>query len=180
MPGFGRSAARPIKSLTIAVAIVILLIVGWIIVSQLPAKFSDRYESFYPSLVEAKKDGAIDRGWIPDDILPASSGSIHELHNLSPSREWCAFEFPTQDSDKLRKKLKGIDVLLPPSVRVIKDPDVSWWPTVLKGDLDTARIRNQGFDLYAVERPANSVQSFIMLFAIDWSEGRAFFYLTYK
>jgi hypothetical protein len=178
MPGTGRFA-RPSKPLMIAVVMVILFIVGWVVFSQLSAKVNDRYESFYPSLAEAKKDGAIDRGWIPDDLLPASSGSIHEVHDLSPSREWCAFEFATQDSGKLRKNLKRTDVI-PPSVRVVRNPNVSWWPAVLKGNLDTARIRNQGFDLYAIERPANSVQSFIMLFAIDWSKGRAFFYLAYK
>jgi hypothetical protein len=179
MPRLARAVAHPSKRLLIGVAIAILSIVGWLVASLLSVKFTDRSETFYPSLIEAKKDGAIDRGWIPGDLLPASSATIHELHNLSPAREWCAFAFATQDSEELRKKLKGVDVL-PPSVRVIEDPAVSWWPTVLKGNLDTARIRNEGFDLYAVERPANSVQSFILLFAIDWSKGRAFFYVMYK
>ena len=178
MPGFGRFG-QPRKSLAIAVGTVILLISAWLVYARLSAKYSDRYESFYPSLAEAKKDGAIGRGWIPDDILPSSSRNIHEVHDLSPSRQWCAFEFAPDESENLRKNLKRIDVL-PPSVRRVRDPNVRWWPTALKGNLDAQGIRNQGFDLYATEQPANSVQSFILLFAIDWSKGRAFFYGTYK
>src|SRR6266568_9414471 len=134
MHGFGR-IGTPSKPLVIAAVMIILLIGGWLVFARLSAKFSDRYESFYPSLAEADKDGAITRGWIPDNILPGSSRDIHEVHDLSPSREWCAFEFASDDAEKLRKNLKRID-LLPPSVRVVRDPDVPWWPTALKGNLD--------------------------------------------
>ena len=178
MPGFG-GFGRPSKPLAVAVGVAILLIVAWVAVSRLSASLNDRYESSYPSLAEADKDGAITRGWIPDDLLPSSSRTIHELHDLSPSREWCAFEFATDDSQRLRKSLKSIDVL-PLSVRSIRNPDVSWWPSVLKGDLDVAKIRSDGFDLYEVERPANSVMTDVLLFAVDWSKGRGFFYRTSK
>jgi hypothetical protein len=178
MPGFGRSG-RPRKPLAVAVGVVVLLIVAWVVAARLAASLSDRYESFYPSLVEAEKDGAITRGWIPDDLLPSSSRAIHELHDLSPSREWCAFEFANDDSQRLRKNLKSIDVL-PPSVRRVRNPDVSWWPSVLKGNLDITRIRGGGFDLYEVDRPANSVMTDVLLFAVDWSKGRGFFYRTSK
>lgn len=141
--------------------------------------FSDRHESFYASLSEARKNGAVDRGWVPDDILPDSSHKIRELHNLSPSREWCAFEFASGDSEKLGKSLSSIDVL-PASVRRIPNPDVLWWPNALKGDIDPQRLRNFGFSLYVVERPANSVMTEISLFAVDWTKGQAFFYSTYK
>jgi len=180
MPGAGAGRfGRPSKPLAITVGIVLLLIVGWVVVAPVTTSLNDRYESFYPSLAEADKDGAITRGWIPDDLLPSSSRTIHELHDLSPSREWCAFEFATDDSQRLRKNLKSIDVL-PPPVRRVRNPDVSWWPGVLKGNLDIARIRSDGFDLYEVERPANSVMTDVLLFAVDWSNGRGFFYRTSK
>lgn len=178
MPG-ARRIGSPSTPLSVVLAIVILLIGGWVGFSQLSAKFSDRLESFYPSLADADKDGAITRGWIPDDLLPTSSRDIHEVHDLSPSREWCAFQFASDDSEKLRKTLKRIDVL-PPPVRHVRDPKVAWWPAVLKGDLDAREIRNRGWDLYVTERPASPVQRFVLLFAVDWSKGRAFFYSTYK
>jgi hypothetical protein len=174
MPGFGRSG-RPGRSLAVAVGIVILLIVVCVVVARLSTSFSDRYESFYPSLAEAEKDGAITRGWIPDDLLPSSSRAIHELHDLSPSREWCAFEFVPTDSQNLGTNLKLVDVV-PQSVGHVPSPRVSWWPSVLVGNLDAQKIHKAGFDLYFVERPATSVSSSVWLFAIDWSRGRGFFY----
>jgi hypothetical protein len=59
-------------------------------------------------------------------------------------------------------------------------PKVLWWPSALKGNLDAKGIRHQRFDLYTIERPGNSVQNFILLFAVDWSKSRAFFYSRYK
>src|SRR5712664_3591068 len=81
----------------------------------------DRLESFYPSLADADKDGAITRGWVPDDILPASSRTIHVVGELSPSKEWCAFEFLPNDSQSLLKNLKSVDAL-PPPVKHIRSP----------------------------------------------------------
>jgi len=139
----------------------------------------DLKETFYASLSEADKDGAITRGWIPDDLLPSSSRAIREVHDLSPSTEWYVFEFAPADSQTFRKHLKGIDAL-PASVTHVPNPDVSWWPGMLKGNLDRERIHKEGFDLYIVERPATSVTTDVLLFAIDWSKGRGFFYRTSK
>jgi len=147
--------------------------------SSLAVGCGDRQESFYPNLSEADKAGAITRGWVPDDILPASSRAIHVVGELSPSKEWCAFEFLPADSQRLLKNLKGVDVL-PPPVRRVPSPGGSWWPAVLKGNLDIEKIRKAGFQLYMVERPATSVTTEILLFAIDWPQGRGFFYLTGK
>jgi hypothetical protein len=156
---------------------VFLLIVAWLVFSRLSAKSGDRRESFYPSIVEAQKDGAITRGWIPDDILPSSSRTIHEMHKLSPSTEWCAFEFDPADSQRLRKNLKRVDVI-PLPVRSVPNPGASWWPRVLSGDLDVDAIHVEKFDLYTLERQETSVTMEILLFAIDWSKGRGYFYST--
>jgi hypothetical protein len=145
--------------------------------SVLLACRSDRRESFYASLAEADKAGAITHGWIPDNLLPGSSRAIHEVHEISPSTEWCAFEFLPNDAQGLRKNLKSVDAL-PPSARRVPSPGVSWWPAVLKGNLDVDKIHRAGFDLYVVVRPETSVTTEILLFAIDWPKGRGFFYRT--
>jgi hypothetical protein len=176
MPGFGRFG-RPGKPVAVAAGIVIVLIVAWVVVARLSASFSDRYESFYASLAEAEKDGAITRGWIPDEFLPRSSRSIHEVHDLSPSTEWCAFEFAPTDSQNLLSKLKHVEVL-PPPLRHVPRPGVAWWPSVLVGDLDVEQIHKSDFDLYFVERPLTSVSTGYWLFAINWKTGRGFFYFT--
>jgi len=139
----------------------------------------DHFESFYPSLADAEKDGAITRGWIPGDILPPSSRTIHVVGELSPSKEWCAFEFLPTGSESFLKNLKSVDAL-PPQVKHIRSPDMSWWPSVLEGNLDVEKIHKAGFQLFVVERPANSVDMGIYLFAVDWSKGHGFFYWTYK
>jgi hypothetical protein len=75
----------------------------------------------------------------------------------------------------LRTHLKQVDVP-PPSVGHVPSPGVSWWPSVLAGDLDVERIHKSGFELYFAERPATSVTTTVWLFAIDQSKGRGFFY----
>jgi hypothetical protein len=148
-----------------------------LLASLLPACSSDRHESFYPTLADADKAGAITHGWIPDDLLPPSSRAIHEVHEISPSTEWCAFEFSPADSQNLRTRLKSV-AALPPSVNRIPKPGVSWWPAALRGDLDVEKIHRAGFELYLVEMPATSVTTDILLFAMDWPKGRGFFYRT--
>jgi len=155
--------------------LLILLIRAWVAAPRLSARFSDRHEAFYPSLVDAAKDGAITRGWIPDDFLPRSSHSIHEVHDLSPSTEWCAFEFVPAASQNIFANLKRVEAL-PPSVKRVPSPGVSWWPPVLEGDLDFEKIHKAGFDLYFVERPATSLSNAIWFFAIDWSKEHGFFF----
>lgn len=175
MPGFGRSG-RPSKPLAVTVGSV-LVVAGWVMIARLATRHGDRHESFYPSLAEAEKDGAIARGWIPDDLLPGSSRAIYEVHDLSPSTQWCAFEFDPAGSQRLRKNLKSIDVI-PAPVRRVPNPHVAWWPRVLKGNIDMDTIHKEKFELYVVERPETSVTREVLLFAIDWSKGRGFFYST--
>jgi len=140
---------------------------------------NDRREYFYQTVADADKAGEITRGWLPDDLIPGNSRDIHLAEELSPSKEWCAFEFLPSDAEILRKNLKSIDSL-PSSVRQVRSPGASWWPEVLTGNLDAGKINKAGFQLYVVERPANDVNMGIYLFALDWSKGRGFFYWTYK
>jgi len=149
------------------------------LVLVLVACHSDRPESFYASLADVKKADASAQSWIPDDILPASSRTIHVVGELSPSKEWCAFEFLPTDSQKPLKSLKSLDAL-PPPVKDIRSPHVPWWPSVLEGNLDVEKIHKAGLKLFIVERPANSVDMGIYLFALDLSKGRGFFYWTYE
>jgi len=146
------------------------------LMGALLACHNDRYESSYPSLADADKAGAIAHGWIPDFLLE-SSRTIHEIHDLSPSTGWCAFEFLPNDSQSLRKNLKSVDALTP-SVRRVPSPGVSWWPAVPKGDLELEKVHQAGFDIYELVTPATESTKSVKLFAIDWAKGRGFFYET--
>jgi hypothetical protein len=136
----------------------------------------DRRESFYPSLADARRDGATDRGWMPD-FLPESSRSIHELHDLSPSTQWCAFEFLPAEAAALHKRLKS-DGSSVPSVRRVPDPGKPWWPAVLAGDFDAKKIHESGLDLFLIVEPETASTKEVLLVAIDWVKGRGFFYRT--
>ncbi len=166
---------RILRTMISSIAFLLLPVLCVGLTSNLVVGCGDRHELFYPSLADADKDGAITRGWIPDELLPGGSRAIHEVHELSPLREWCAFEFLPTDSQGLRKSLKNVDAL-PPSVRRLPSPGVLWWPAVLKGNLDVEKIHRAGYEPYMVEKPATSVTTDILLFAIDWPKGRAFFY----
>lgn len=139
----------------------------------------DRRESFYPSLADADKAEAITHGWIPDDLLPHSSHAIREVHELSPSREWCSFEFLPAEWQSPKKDFKSVDAL-PPSLMHVPNPGVSWWPAVLRGNLDVNKIHSEGMSLYLVERPATSVTTDVLVFAIDGAKGHGFFYRVEK
>src|SRR5205823_428258 len=169
MAGAGRFRC-PSKTLVLAAGFIALFIAAWIVL-RLATSHSDRYESFYPSLAEAEKDGATTRGWIPDDLLPISSRAIHEVHDLSPSTQWCAFEFDPADTQHLRKNLKRTDVI-PTPVGPLPNPEVAWWPRMLRGNIDIDTIHKEKFELYVVERPETSATKEILLFAIDWLAGR--------
>ena len=157
-----------------AAASIALLCVG--LVCLLAACHNDRRESFYPSLAEAKKDGAIDRGWIPY-FLPESSRGIHEVHDVSPSTTWCAFEFAPSDSQGLRKSLQSVDAQAP-TVRHVPSPGKSWWPAVLEGNVDVEKIHKAGFEIYVLTAPEASVTKEILLFSINWTKGYGYFYRT--
>ena len=159
-------ASTPVSAAVLCVGLICIFV----------ACHSDHRESYYPTLRDADKEGATTRGWIPD-LLPQSSRNIREVHEISPSTEWCVFEFVPTDSQVLRTNLKSVSAL-PPSVRSVPNPGVSWWPAALNGKLDVEKIHREGFEIYVVERPADSVTTNISLFAIDWSNGRGFFYST--
>jgi len=159
---------------------VFLLAGAFVLLLIISVLAGERQESWsYSNLSEANKAGAITRGWVPDDILPASSRNIRVVGELSPSKEWCAFEFSPADTEILTKNLKSVESL-PFSVRQLRSPSASWWPEVLTGVLDVGKIEKSGLRIYVVERPANSVNMGIYLFALDCSKGRGFFYWTYK
>lgn len=149
----GETALSRMVITNLRIPFVVLACIGLICV--LTACHSDRRESFYPSLNYAEKDGALDRGWIPE-FLPESSRSIHEVHDVSPSTTWCAFDFSPGDSQDFRKHLNSV-TLLPHSVGHVPSPGVSWWPPALQGTLDVEKIHAAGFDVYVIERPETAV-----------------------
>lgn len=135
-------------------------------------------ESSYKSMLEAKQEGAIDHGWIPD-YLPASSRDIHEVHRISNPVGWCSFEFSPSDSEALRKSLQtlGHRTL---SYERIESPSKTWWPALLEGNLNIRDVNANGYELFVISKPEQDAmhRTFEYLFLINWSKGAGFFYQT--
>jgi hypothetical protein len=131
-------------------------------------------DSFYPNRSDAEKNGEFDRGWLPN-FLPNSSHAIHLAYDLSPSREWCRFEFNRQDEETLLSGLKSANS---PSLRVahIPSPQLQWWPKVLEANLNLQAIQRAGFEVYSVTRSISQEHNETLVFAINRKEGRGYFY----
>lgn len=127
-------------------------------------------ESFYKSLDEARSDGAMKRGWIPN-VLPASAHSIHEEHNLDTNRTWGAFAFASNDRAWLRR-LKP----LPADARLtVPSPGARWW--VLDA-ATAADLKKSGFDVFVYEEPPFHAAALPnrVYFVVHKQEGSAFFW----
>lgn len=133
-------------------------------------------ESSYRTLADARNDGAIDRGWLPD-YLRQSSREIHEIHRIEHPKTWCSFKFLANDSESLRRTLKSLDKSQLAGMR-IEDPSVSWWPAEFDGNLQVGKVNQEGYELLGVDESTGGNRTLVYLFLIDWSKGRAFFYQT--
>ena len=139
----------------------------------------ERLESFYPHLTDAIDSGALTRGWIPN-FLPESSYDIHEMHDITSSRTWCSFNFAPDDSHGLRNAFAGSVDTLPPELKHIDSPKMSWWPEFLECDLIIETLQEQGFTLYIIEEPSYMDKTRPVLFAIDWTKGIGYSHRTYS
>lgn len=135
-------------------------------------------ERSYATLADADKAGEITRRWIPD-FVPQSSRNIRIIGGVSPTFEYCAFDFSPADSRNFKNAITPVDSL-PEWARQVRDPRVRWWPSVLAGRLDVPAIRNAGFEIYTHSEleTVGGTGTVSYLFAIDWARGRVFFYST--
>jgi hypothetical protein len=152
----------------------ILFIGMWLASSFLFGACSDRRELFYVTLADAAKAGEVSRGWIPD-YLPVSTHTIRLAYDPSSPRTWCAFQFSPSDSQGLKKNLTSV-AILPQDLQRLQGPGSSWWPAFLEGDVRLADIRANGFNAYTIEEADIPSGTAPVLFAVDWSTGRGFFF----
>jgi len=70
-------------------------------------------EVFYKDMDAARKDNAVERGWIPN-IIPESSTEIHERHDLDTNRVWISFKF---DRKGIQGLIDQVEELTPAEVK---------------------------------------------------------------
>jgi hypothetical protein len=79
-------------------------------------------ESHYPTLAEAKRDGAIERGWLPP-WLPGSAVEINEIHDVDSNRGFIALRYASSDEGRYKSACQRIVGEVPPN----PEPRVKWW-----------------------------------------------------
>ena len=121
----------------------------------------------YATLDEAEKAGAVERGWMPRG-LPAGARDIREAHDPDGRRRWALFSFPTAEAEVLKGLLEPTE--FPLENQVCDAPArIEWWPVLLRGNLDPERIGATGLRAY---RSADRT----LLFAVNWNQGRAYYW----
>ena len=120
----------------------------------------------FATLAEARAAGAIANGYLPEG-LPPGTHDIREGHVPGTSQKWGLFEYPQSEESLVRALLQPDEVSLVHE-RCDVPPRVEWWPPMLRGPLDRARLEPTGIHTYR-SRTGN------LLVAVNWSQGRAYY-----
>jgi hypothetical protein len=93
-------------------------------------------ETTYDSVVEARDDGAFQRGWLPPE-LPSTTRLIREAHDLDTNVGWIAIRYDSAEYGTLDGVYQSPEWEFVPydeSRRRVRfpDPPMDWWPVELR------------------------------------------------
>jgi hypothetical protein len=120
----------------------------------------------FATLEEAVSEGAAIEGRLPRG-LPPGTREIREAHDRKGPRRWGLFEFPAAQGEALRALL-GREVPFG-GERCNPPRRIEWWPVQLRGQLDEERLVATGLQAY--EAREND-----LIFAVNWGQGRAYYW----
>ncbi len=142
-----------------------MVAVAWLLLAACAGINSQTYA--YATLDEARRAGAIEAGWVPEGLPPAS----HDLRVAQvpgTSQHWGIINFPRAEEPALRALLEPEELSL--TGRHCDMPGrIEWWPTLLRGALDDGRLAATGIRGYRARAGGR-------LFAVNWSQGRAYYW----
>ena len=121
----------------------------------------------FATLAEARAAGAIAKGWMPEG-LPPGSHDIREGHVPGTTERWGIIDFPQAEEASLRALLQPDEMPLT-GQRCEIPPRIEWWPLMLRGSLDGTRLSATGIRVYRAKEGN-------LIFAVNWSQGRAYFW----
>ena len=122
-------------------------------------------ESVFSNLAEARADGAISAGSVPQG-LPESTTDLR-VGYLPDGRHWGVFTFPSKDAGAIRALLGSEISAGPPPCE--SPGRLEWWPRLLRTPIDLEALHATGFRLY----PARAGG---VTFAVNWGQGRAYYW----
>ena len=121
----------------------------------------------YATLAEAQQAGAIKNQWMPEG-LPPGSHDIREAHVPGTPQRWGLFDYPHPEEDVLRGLLQPEEIAVDRQ-RCDVPSRIEWWPLLLRGQLDGSRIAATGLRVYSSKDGS-------LIFAVNWSQGRAYYW----
>ena len=125
-------------------------------------------DKLFATLAEARQAGAIANGWIPEG-LPSGAHDIREGHVPGTSQHWGLFEFPNGEEAHAACAAEARRRCRPTASRCDVPARIEWWPLVLRGPLDGTRLAATGMRLYRASTGD-------VLFAVNWNQGRAYYW----
>ena len=121
----------------------------------------------FATLEEARRAGAIANGWLPEG-LPPNSHDIRVAQVPKTSQRWGIINFPRSEETVLRGQLQADETPLR-GVHCDMPARIEWWPVVLRGELDASRVAATGLKAYRSK-------SGELMFAVNWNQGRAYYW----
>jgi hypothetical protein len=125
----------------------------------------------FATLAEAREAGAMAQGWVPDG-LPPGSHDLRAAHLPGTRQRWGIVNFPQAEADSLRALLNADEISLE-GQRADAPARIEWWPVVLRGELNGDRITATGIRSYRSKDGQ-------LLFAVNWNQGRAYYWAAGK
>ncbi len=121
----------------------------------------------YATYGEARASGAVDKGWVPS-VLPENAYELRAAYDVGGDQRWGLFNFQPQDQDALRSILETEEISLAGTVLDVPGR-IEWWPLLLRGEVDPERAKITGLRAYRAK-------SALLVFAINWNQGRAYYW----
>ena len=121
----------------------------------------------FATFEEARTAGAVDQGWIPA-VLPERAYELRAAYAMNGSQRWGLFNFRAQDVEALRAALQPEEISLGQTTLDVPGR-IEWWPLILRGRVDAERARATGLRAYAAK-------SAPLVFAVNWNQGRAYYW----
>ncbi|CAN5735188.1 hypothetical protein BH18ACI5_BH18ACI5_06910 [soil metagenome] len=123
----------------------------------------------YATLAEARGAGAIDKGWVPQN-LPESVYELRVAYEPDGWQRWGLINFPREAGDILRGQLEPQELPVQ-GLRCDIPGRIEWWPVILRQELDAERVAATGARSYR-SRDGK------MIFIVNWTQGRAYYWTT--
>jgi hypothetical protein len=119
----------------------VLIFVGAVIWALKYFAAQEQTYKFYATYEDAKRDGAITRGWVPN-FVPTAAFQIQEKHDLDSNAQWLKFKFPPAGGKSMIAGMMRLDGSLRPSQ--ISNPNESWWRVNANPLLEIYKVPGDG------------------------------------